>query len=313
MEELLLMLRDTLTCCMRHPYHFSMLRRCAGTLFILVIMLSSAGAAAAQDGDLKWRVQGGENALEPTARVRLMVDNRLSADVVDPVLGLVQTAIYLYQGNSSAAAKIAAADSVHGMQLTPADPLLAGAPPRTSVQIVGVDDAQVALGLIIGRDVAVVSAADPEAEGAAALRAVSADLGERLRWSVETLIGSGQERLVWEGNVVLVVDMIYADFLAIRAPRLTEEYVSGSEAAPVDNPAGGILGISPTATVKAESSAPGTRGTLLSRAAAGRRQELSLQRGLLNVIRIIAEQSATGDFVVRITAEAEPLPSAQVR
>jgi hypothetical protein len=304
---------NALTCRMGHPYHFIMLRRLTGSLFFLVLCTVSATGVGAQESDLQWRVEGGEDALEPTARVRLIVDNRLPAEAVDPVLGLVQTAVYLYRGDSPAAADIAAADSIQGMQLAAEDPLVTSQAPRTSVQVEDLDDDQVALGLIVGRDVAVVSAADTEVGGMAALRAVSEDLMERLRWSVETLIGSGQERLVWEGNVVLVVDRVYADFLAVRAPRLTHEYVAGSEALPVDNPAGGILGISPTATPMAESSAPGTRGTLLARAAGGRLHDLSLRRGVLNVIRITAEQSATGDFVVRIKAETEPLPAAQSR
>jgi hypothetical protein len=270
------------------------------------------GGVGSQEDALQWRVQGGEDALEPTARVRLIVDNRLPADVVDATLGMVQTAIYLYRQGSPAALQLATADSREGMRLAPVDPVLSSDHRLTTVALDEIADDDVHLGLVIGRDVAVVSAPD-EDEGVAALRAVSADLMDRMRWSVDTLIGAGQERQVWEGNVVLVVDSLYADFLAVRSPRVSHKISSGGEAAPVDNPAGGILGISPTATPVSAVLPPGTRGTVLVRATDGRLNALNLQRGMLNVIRIIAEQSPTGDFVVKVEAVAEPLSSFPAR
>jgi hypothetical protein len=315
---------------MRHSYHFIMLRgpadihstfirfrRLAGLVAILGFHAAAAGGVGAQEGALQWRVQGGEKALEPTARVRLIVDNRLPADVADPILGLVQTAIYLYPEDSPAAERVAAADGIKGMNLAAEEPLFSSASTGdrlATVRIGALADEDVALALVIGRAVPVVSAPEAGSEGVPALRAVGADLADRLRWSADTLIGAGRERQVWEGNVVLVANRIYTDFLAVRSVHYTQKIVAGSEAARVDtHPVGGILDISPTATPMSVASLPAARGTLLVRAAAGRLNALSLTRGMLNVIRITAEQSATGDFVVRVSAETEPLSSVPAR
>ena len=83
--------------------------------FILALGLCALWAGGSSGQDLDYQLDSTAK-LQPTARVRLVMDNHLPPEEVDRRLGLVQLAIYLYGAESAAAPVLAAAAAYPGIQ-----------------------------------------------------------------------------------------------------------------------------------------------------------------------------------------------------
>jgi hypothetical protein len=215
-------------------------------------------------------------------------------------LGLVQTVVYLYSADGPAAGLLAAADTSQG--LWPASGGLPGDADRATIRVPGVEDRQVALALVLGRPLRIQGEAGPDALARGAVRAEAGDLADRRRWAVDTLVPVGQERLVWQGAVPLDTDRLYADYLAVRAERSPTPVAGTPEARPPDPGEGGILRLPAGAPPPGTPAVPLTRGSTLVRAAGPRVAPLSLQRGVVNVLRVRASRDVTGTFMLELTA-----------
>jgi len=256
---------------------------------------------------LDYRLDRGTGVLDPTARVRVIMDNRLPPDEVDRRLGLVQTAIYLYEAGSGAASVLAEAAASPGLPPAPEMSPQVADGRRVSVQVPGVADADVGLALVLGRALRVTGSGEVTPGFVTALRADPADLADRLRWGVDTLIPVGQERVLWEGSVPLATDSLYVNYIAVRAVHVPSVAEPGSVAEPQEMPEGGILSLSPTAVPANAPALPSPRGTILMRAESGHLQPLSLRRGVLNIVKVRAFRDEIGSSVAGIDVSSAPL------
>jgi hypothetical protein len=282
--------------------------------FILALGLSvawtgTAGRAHGQDPD--YRLDGGTAQLQPTAQVRVVMENHLPPEEVDRRLGLVQVAIYLYGAKSAAAPVLEAAAASAGLQ--PAEGSTVDAPDsrRVTIQVPGIEDDDVSLAFVLGRALRIAGSGALAPAGATVLRADSADLADRLRWGVGSLIPVGQERVVWVGKVPVTTDRIYVDYVAVRAMRVGPRVIeTGAVAEPQEMPEGGILALSPTATPANAPPLPASRGAILMRAASGQLQPVVLRRGVLNIVKVTAFLNVLGSPVAGVeVAEAPLLPA----
>ena len=275
--------------------------------FILALGLCALWAGGSSGQELDYQLDSTAK-LQPTARVRLVMDNHLPPEEVDRRLGLVQLAIYLYGAESAAAPVLAAAAASPGLQPEEENTRYPQGGRRVTIQVPGVEEGDVGLVFVLGRALRIAGSGGVEMPRVTALRADSADLVDRLRWGVGTLIPVGQERVVWEGNVPVSTDRLYVDYIAVRAvrrgPRVIEK---GTVAEPQEMPEGGILAISPTATPANAPPLPSARGAILMRAATGHLQPLSLRRGVLNIVKVTAFQDVLGSAVVGVEVETAPL------
>jgi hypothetical protein len=278
-----------------------------------------SGAGQKRKPRLEWRVDGGADALEPALHVRLVVDNEISPEEIDPRLGLVQTAVYLYSAASSGSALLKSAAASPGLTIVQPDPQLsalagpAAGATRVTTEVPGLTDEQTALALAVGRPIRVHGLTEPEGESApGSLRADREDLDERRRWSAETLILPGQERVLWEGSLPPGVDRVYADYLAIRATRAgTAAGQSATDVPSQPKRDSGILALPPSQSTTPPPEVTGPLGVVVARPVGERIHQLELQRGVLNVIRIAAIQEATGELALRFSLETESLKPAQ--
>lgn len=275
--------------------------------FILALGLCGAWAGSACGQDLDYRLDRSTAELQPTARVRIVVENRLPPEAVDRRLGLVQVVIYLYETGSRAEPVLAAAAASPGLEpgeeghRSPQDGR------QVTIQVRGVEDVDVDLAFVLGRALRIAGSGAGDTARVMVLRADSADLADRLRWGTDTLVPVGKERSVWEGNVPVTTDRIYADYLAVRAARVLHVVERGDVAEPQDMPAGGILALSPTATPANAPTLPSPRGAVLMRAASGQSQPVTLRRGVLNIVKVTAFQDVLGSPVVGVEVVTEPL------
>ncbi len=285
-----------------------MTRQPQAAKFFLALVLCAVWAGSVRGQDLDFRLDGNAE-LEPTARVRLVLDNRLPPEHVDRRLGLVQVAIYLYGAGSPAVPVLAAAAASPGLQLEDVDTPYPQDGRRVTVQVPAVEDADVDLALVLGRALRMTGSGEVDMPRVTALRADAADLADRLRWGTDSLIPVGQKRVVWEGSVPVTTDRIYIDYIAVRAARVLDVTEKGTVAEPQEMPEGGILAISPTATPSNAPPLPSPTGAILMRAAAGQLQPVSLRRGVLNIVTVTAFQDVLGSPVAGVeVAEAPLLP-----
>lgn len=276
---------------------------------ILALGLWVMWAASAYGQGVDFHLDSGAGAerLQPTSRVRIVIENRLSPEDVDPRLGLVQVAIYLYGAGSPAAPVLAAAAATPGLQPEEAGSRYPQAGQRVTIQVPGVTDDDVGLAFLLGRDLRLAGSGDLDLARVTALHADPADLADRLRWGVDTLVTVGKERVVWEGNVPVTTDRLYVDYLAVRAARVFDVTEKGTVAEPHEMPEGGILAISPTATPANAPALPSPHGSILMRAEAGHLQSLTLRRGVLNIVKVVAYQDVLGSPVAGVEVVTAPL------
>ena len=284
----------------------------------------STSAQAGERRRLQWRVSGGAEALEETVRISLRVSNELRSEEASERFGMVQTAAYLFEDPAGAVHPVARITGQEGLAVVRLDPDLiatdaGGVPLFGTLEPIGIDPADYALGLVLGRPVRLISSSAREQAAVlehrrlppAALRVDQRDLEDRRRWSADTLVLPGQSRTIWDGSVPLRTNRIYADYLVVRPARvgITGDVPRASVADGVswgNTHEGGILDLPPRSSpVGVQTSV--TLGPTLARPAGRRIFPISLTPGGINLVHLRAGMDPAGSY--RIEVEVTVVPS----